>query len=741
MNNRTRERLSKGTLDRLAPLIDCTTERAGWIQCVEIAHQLFDVDIVVAIEFTVQERAVVRAGIGFEVLTPGLVIPIAPDSQAAYAHRNGGVCVSGDLSTETRFTPSGFLIREAIRSSVSITIDLPDGKVAMIGVHSRELDHFDDDDVEALHSLIAVFGSALSRLRRSDELALSANYDPLTQLMNRATIMQHLDESISSGSPVAVLLIDLDGFKAVNDRHGHRAGDLVLKTITERFERCMGSRGNLGRIGGDEFLAIVHDNDGEVLADQLIGHAEEITPVNGSTAQLSASIGVARWRVSDDAAGLLERADRLMYAAKTQGRGRVRYDLIVDPRPVSLAPARRSDDLKPTLDDVDEAIADLTIVLQPIVDAHTKQVCAVEVLTRGPSGHVLESPDRLFAAATTFSRLGDLELASKRLAFDLALAPGIDLYVNVEPVLLSSESWMHELRQAWHDGAGHSPITVELTERSVLQSPGRLLGAVDACRSLGWKIALDDVGGRSERLAALRWIDPDVVKIDMGLVESDNPAHAAHVVAAVSAFRSSDRRRDVTVIAEGVETLEQTRYADVLGADLLQGHLFGRPGPPDRLDIDTVEHWEATLPAPLRVDGHRTATKDELVELSRQVEASAQSSDCVLIASVQHVDHVSERTRRQYEGIARRCGFVGLVGERLSELDDVQLRGVRLAEIDRHDPLTRSWQVIALSPNGSIALVATELDDSTTDDRRFSYEIITAPSEVEAAARELLRHF
>ncbi|BAN01886.1 diguanylate cyclase domain-containing protein [Ilumatobacter coccineus] len=741
MNTPIRERMSKTTLDVLTPLIDCATERAGWIQCVEIAHDLLDVDIVVAIEFTQHERAVVRAGIGFEVLTPGLVIPIAPDSQAAYAHRQGGICVSGDLPTETRFTPSGFLVREGIRSSVSITVDLPDDQVAMIGVHSRRLDHFDDADVDALRSLIAVFGSALARLRRSDELALSAIYDPLTRLMNRATIMRHLDESLESGSPVAVLLIDLDGFKTVNDLYGHGAGDQALKTIAKRFERCMGARGKLGRIGGDEFLAIVHDSDGETLAGQLIGHAEELMAVQDSTVQLSASIGVARRRVGDDATGLLERADRLMYTAKSHGRGQAHNDVIVDPRPVSLAPARRSDDPVPTLDDVEEAIAGLTIVVQPVVDARTKRVRAVEALTRGPDGHLLESPDRLFAAATTFSRLGDLELASKRLAFDLELDPGVDLYLNVEPMLPASESWMAQLRQAWHASDQRASITVEIAERSVLQSPGRLLAAVDACRSLGWKIALDDVGGRSENLAALRWIDPDVVKIDMGLVGNDNPAHAAHVVASVSAFRSADRRRDVTIIAEGVETIEHTRAADVLGADLLQGHLFARPTSPDRLDIDAVEQWGATLPQPQRVDGDRTATKDELVRLSRQVEASAQSSDCVLLASVQHRDHVTERTRRQYEGIARRCGFVGMIGHRLSELDDVQLRGVRLADIDAHDPMARSWQVIALSPDGSIGLLATELDTDDGDDRRFSYEIITRPSEVEAAARNLLRHF
>lgn len=734
------------TLHRIASLIGCATERAGWIHSAEVVRDLLGVDVVVAVDDLGDARGALRAGIGLDEMQIGTVIPLPPGSQARFA-LDAGLCVTGDLPAEQRFEPSPFLLSNRIRSSMTTAIELPDGARAIVGAHARHRDAFDDDDIEAFVSVARVIGATIAQLRRRDELELGARIDALTGVMNRASILHQLDGRIADPSQLSVLLVDVDGFKNVNDSLGHGAGDTVLRTIAQRIEGTLGPSDRLGRLGGDEFLLVTDSPESERLAERLVGQVEATIMIDADVIQLSASVGVARRRPDDDAMGLVDRADRLMYRAKSSGRGEVCSDA-----PAAVVPARPSDtDSRSTAPPatraaVAEAIAGLRLVVQPIIDPIAQHVHGVEVLTRGPVGHALEMPDRLFPSATTFSMLGDLELASKELAFRMPLDDGVRLYLNFEPVLLCSESWLERLTEAWASAPASPPVTVELTERAVLQSPGRLVRAIEVCRDLGWQIALDDVGSRSESLAALRWIDPDIVKLDMGLISSDNTAHSTHVVAAIAAFRGAARTRHVRVIAEGVETLEDAHYADVLGADLLQGFLFGRPAPVEDLQIDEHRHPVQPVPVPPRADGQRIATKRELIAMTRHVEASVRSSDTILVASIQHGDHVSAQTRRQYESLARRCGFVGLVGVKVSEIDEHHLAGVRLADVDEDDPMAAQWHVVSLSATSSIALLATELDGSSaTDvgdlDRLFRYQFVTDPRRVERAARDLLRHF
>ena len=445
---RTQRHLSAATLRRLTPLIECTTERSGWIHCVEIARDLIDVEVVVAVEFLGDDRGAVRSGVGFDELMVGTVIPIPPGSQARYA-LDHQMCLTGDLPSEQRFVPSPFLLRGEILSSMTIAIELAGGEQAVIGAHSRLPHRFDATDVETFESLGRVFGSAIRRLRKWDELELSARVDPLTGLMNRASILQYLDECFANDTRPCAMLIDIDGFKDVNDTLGHRLGDTVLRTIADRIERSIGPQDRVGRLGGDEFLLIAEDPESQQLAERLIGYVEAVIMVDSQAVQVSASVGIARRRPVDDAMGMVERADRLMYQAKSAGRGEVRCDVTVDDDPIEtsderIQPADRSNE-----SDVDEAIRGLRLVVQPIIDPFTQRVHGVEALARGPVRHSLELPDDLFAAATTFSRLGDLELAAKQLAFQLPLEDDVRLYINLEPVLLCSESWMTRLAEAW----------------------------------------------------------------------------------------------------------------------------------------------------------------------------------------------------------------------------------------------------------------------------------------------------
>lgn len=740
----------------LLPLLDCASERDGWCRAVEIAAKFFGADLAAAIERVDDERVTVHASIGMSTLEPDLVFPIAPDSQAAFVFESTGPVRSDDIRVDDRFVGGRLLTEIGVVSSMAVSFDLPDDRTAVISLHSTEAAAFREDDLSSFATLGNFFSLAMRRIRRRIELEHGAHFDLLTGLANRPSVLSELAERFETSDEVSVMVIDLDGFKAVNDDLGHPAGDSVLSTVATRLDRSVRLDDRLGRLGGDEFLLITDDVDLMRRADHLIGHVEEAILVDDRLVQISASIGIARRRPDDTTTTLIERADRLMYRAKSTGRGAVCLDVTTDPAPVGTRRVPSTRTTKTNLAVVDDAVARLRLVFQPIVHTSTHELHGVEALTRGPVGHPLQFPDQLFPAAATFGRAGELELASKISAFDAALPDAVALYINVEPALLCDVGWLEALTEAWVTARSRPQnrltidrvVVAELTERAVLRSPGRLLRAVQACRNLGWRIALDDVGSRSESLAALRWIRPDVIKLDMSLIENDNPAHSANIVAAVDTYRNMHDSMDISVIAEGVETAQHERRAVVLGADRLQGYRFGRPGPVE--DLAARQVGEPGIPVqPSSKGRRRRATKRELLHLSRHVESGILTSDCVLLSALQHADHLSAHTRRQYRALARRCGFVGMVGVDLSRVGGDDMSGVRTADLVPADPMTHNWHVIVMSPTTSIGLLATEVDDTAssgkppTDDmqRLFDYELITDPDQVEAAARELLHYF
>ncbi|MFK7917405.1 MAG: EAL domain-containing protein [Ilumatobacter sp.] len=733
-------------VEQLTPLLSTNSEQNAWLLAGELCEQLFDGELTAGIEFVSDDRAVLVTSVGLPGPFHSEPFPVAPDSQAAFVRSSALVCISNDILIDQRFQAPALLTNAEVRSTMSASFPLGEHGCGLIGVYSRRCGAFADADPEALGLLARVLGLVIGRIRIQEQLQLDAQVDALTGLNNRASVLAELAHRLRNEQEVTALTIGLDGFKSINDEHGHELGDVVLQVVAARLERVGGVNDCLGRLGGDEFMLLLDGFAGPLRAEQIIGLVEETIMIDTSAVSLSASVGVARSRTNDTAASMLERADQMLSTAKAGGRGQVRTDRTGSPNtsaPTSESSARRSE---PALDlaMIDNAIAGLGVVVQPIVRASTGSIFGVEALTRGPAGHPLEYPDRLFDAATTLGRLGPLELAAKRLSFDLDIDDTITLFINLDPSLLSDPEWFEQLADAWRSSGSGRPVVAELTERCVMEHPGRLLAAVDACRQLGWKIALDDVGSRSESLAAMRWIEPDIVKLDMRLIRNDNPAHSAHVVAAVAAYRNQTRRNDVIVIAEGVETQADEDHADVLGADLLQGYRCGRPGPVDDLAhfalVDTCNGYSRSVPHL----GERIGTKADLLSMTRHIEAAAVAPDCMLLSTLQDASHFTARTRHQYRALARRCGFVGVLGADVTTVPASEVTGVHLADLDLDDELVETWQVLAMSPTTSIGLLATELGtNGGADDmnRLFRYRFISETTDVEDAVRRLLRHF
>lgn len=218
-------------------------------------------------------------------------------------------------------------------------------------------------------------------------------------------------------------------------------------------------------------------------------------------------------------------------------------------------------------------------VFQPLVDLHSGRLAGYEALARGPAGTRWESPDALFTAAAAAGRVPELDWACRAAAYRAAMAAGLPddmpLFVNVEPVSVGTPCPPH-LAETVRAAAGRLRIVYEVTEREVARDPAGLLAAVTLARAASAGIALDDVGAEPASLAMMPLLDPDVIKLDLGLVQGRTSPEVAGIVTAVLAHAE---RTGARILAEGIEDPRHIDVARALGASLGQGYRLGRPGP------------------------------------------------------------------------------------------------------------------------------------------------------------------
>jgi len=370
-------------------------------------------------------------------------------------------------------------------------------------------------------------------------------------------------------------------------------------------------------------------------------------------------------------------------------------------------------------------------VFQPLVLLDSGQVLGYEALSRGPAGTALERPDLMFAAARRGRRLRDLDIACRTAALTAAKTAGLTepyrLFINAEP----------EALDGWRPNPEHEylPLTVllELTERALTSQPAQLLQTVARVRALGWGIALDDVGADPASLALLPLVQPDVIKLDLALIQD---APSAHIAAVVNAVHAEAERSGTVVLAEGIETAEHLRTARAFGATVGQGWYFGRPGPlptplptfaaaaplavvPRRAGTDDPSPFNLAAAAGRPV---RDADKRLLIEISKQLETmalAAGDSAIVLSAFQDATFFFTPATRRRYTALVRSCSFVAALGQGMPA---EPLPGLRGAVISPGDPLLGEWDIAVLGPHFAACLVARDLGDTGPDmTRRFKF--------------------
>lgn len=369
---------------------------------------------------------------------------------------------------------------------------------------------------------------------------------------------------------------------------------------------------------------------------------------------------------------------------------------------------------------------------QPLVDLYSGETVGYEALARGPRGSRLERPDLLFEAARVAGLEREVEWECQRAALQGALDGGLTpdqaLFVNVEPRLLRADRPAH-LTALLDEALERFSLFAEFTERSLTDRPAEVLAAVKRQRERGVGIALDDVGADPRSLALMPFLAPEVIKLDLRLVQENPTPLIAEIVHAVSA---EAERTGALVLAEGIETEQHRQTALALGARYGQGWFFGRPGElhPARATSGLGIARPARVPhtahaSPFEaVAPHRPVrrgSKRLLLALSRQIEAQAASlgSSAVILSTFQEAEFFTANTAARYARLSEHAALAGALGVGLSEQPAPGVRGVA---IELADPLRGEWDVTVIAPHFAMAFVARELGDAGEDmERRFDF--------------------
>lgn len=398
--------------------------------------------------------------------------------------------------------------------------------------------------------------------------------------------------------------------------------------------------------------------------------------------------------------------------------------------PVPLSDANAAGSVRGLL-----AAGGITSHYQPIVDIDSDSVVAYEALARGPVGTALASPDVMFAEARRQQLLPELDLACRVAALTGAERAGLrapwTLFVNTEPE--TAENTLMSLTRASVPDVDRRAVRVivELTERTLTSDPGPTVatGGPDPCPGLGHRPRRRRRQSQLARAAPL--LHPDVIKLDLRLIQQQPTAQIAEIVGAVNA---EAERAGTTVLAEGIETAEHVTVARALGATLGQGWFYGQPGPlPQPLPAFTgtavrvaarVPRDRLGTPFELAAAAQRTprtATKPMLIELSKHLERQALSAGetAVIISTFQHATMFTPATQRRYRQLVASAAFVGVLGEDILE---EPLPGVRGGRLEPGDPLLEEWDIAVIGPHYAATLIARDLGGDIDDpNRRFAF--------------------
>jgi diguanylate cyclase (GGDEF)-like protein/PAS domain S-box-containing protein len=431
------------------------------------------------------------------------------------------------------------------------------------------------------------FRDVTERKRLEQALEHQAFHDSLTNLANQPLFRDRVDHAVARaaryGSSLAVLFVDLDNFKTVNDSLGHTAGDDLLIAVAERLRGCLRATDTAARLGGDEFAILLEDlaspENATGSADRLLEVLRQPFMVAGNETVVGASIGIAFGVPGASSGELLRNADIAMYTAKRHGKDRFE---IFEPAMHVVAVERLEieADLRRALER-----GELTLQYQPIVALDTGRISGVEALVRWwhPKRGLL-SPDLFIPVAEEtglIRELGRQVLAeactqARRWQVEYPSDPPLTVSVNLSPRQLQCERLISHVTDALEmSGLPASSLVLEITEGAMMHDTDATIRKLEALKALGVRLAVDDFGTGYSSLSYLQRFPIDILKVDQAFVaaiDSDDDKAAL-----VRAIVSLAKAMQLQAVAEGIETRTQADMLTRLGCDLAQGYYFARP--------------------------------------------------------------------------------------------------------------------------------------------------------------------
>ncbi|MGE5547823.1 MAG: EAL domain-containing protein [Solirubrobacterales bacterium] len=444
---------------------------------------------------------------------------------------------------------------------------------------------------------VAVFSDITSRKQIEERLSYQANHDPLTRLPNRTLFQERLSRALARAhrnqALVALLFVDLDHFKQVNDTLGHLAGDQLLQTVAERLTGCTRQGDTVARLAGDEFTVILEDiqdaRDAAVVAHKILHLLSEPFELNGTVANISSSIGVALYPAdAGDPQGLVKLADAAMYRAKNLGRNGCQFH--------SEAVNSQAFERLALENALRQALErrEFTVHYQPIFATATGRVAAIEALVRWHHPEVgLVVPSQFLALAEETGLILPIgRLVFTQACLELAelrrtLAPELRLHLNLSGRQVRQLDLVETISDAI-EAAGLPPsaVVLEIPEGSVgdkVQESGNVFSRFAA---LGVGVAIDEFGAGYSSFSFLRKLTADTLKVSQTFVR--NAASSSDDAEIVTAIVAVARGLHMSVVAPGIESEEQLSFLSTFGCDLVQGFLLARP-----MDLDALRSYLA----------------------------------------------------------------------------------------------------------------------------------------------------
>ena len=481
------------------------------------------------------------------------------------------------------------------RSMVMLPLVARGESIGIVELTSTRANAFSDREIDLAQLLVREAAVTFDNARLAGELRQLAYRDPLTGLANRSRLQDRIDHALErlrgrSEHHAAVLFIDLDHFKHLNDRFGHAKGDRALQVIAERIRSIIRPGDTAGRLGGDEFAVLLEDVESSEVAAAVCHRLleglslpielEDASPIVG------ASIGYAMsGPESSTSEDLLRNADIAMYAAKAGGRGQV-----VAFRRELLDTASARSELAALLRGA-ETRHELQLHFQPVVNLEDGSPVGLEALVRWqPRGHVLHLPAEFLELAEETGEIlsigrwvideGARRVRAWQSRFNL---PDLRLYVNLSARQFRDAGLVPMTTAALQkSGLSADTLTFEITEGTLLQPGYETVGRIADLRALGLRLAIDDFGTGYSSLGYLHEFQVDELKIDRSFVPGGSGHGDARIVS--QAIVELGRALSLDMVAEGIETDDQAAWFRSLGCRFGQGYLYGRPMPPAELE-------------------------------------------------------------------------------------------------------------------------------------------------------------